>query len=441
MTCHGNCGHGECDGIQVRGTVVDATPSDALRVESVSGNPAADFWGDVFRGRDPMAEARRRDAAAAEAARRAGRPKPKPTTRPAAARPAPRPAPRPQAARPSASHPLPPGMTRCDAWRSDRGRPSVPKGGKVQTAPGGWWRVCYGGLGVDGKALALAGKPLAPPGVLPLDPTEAADLNGLCAVLGPVDAAQSDEEVAWSWLECGQTPDDLGVFLDTLVALGRDVEASMFAEAIDNATAVSGWEVGGPLRVADDGATLTVEHDHVGAWEVGGWEVGAIPTEVRVVDDVLSSVWDAVKTVVPGGGAIDAVHRARRDLMYGPTATARPKTAPRAATRAESMVREAQRLVRAARKGDAAADTTLARYKAEAEANPEARRRWAVMVATMRDHDARVDARTEGRTPALVSVSATGPARLPASTAATRPAARGGGGGLGGLGALFGGGR
>lgn len=137
----------------------------------------------------------------------------------------------------------------------------------------------------------------------------------------------------------------------------------------------------------------------------GGLASGA-PREVRMVDDVLSSVWDSVRSVVPYGNVIDQAHQARRRLMYGDSATSTPARAParaparRAPPRSSGgnpTVRMLQTTVRAASRGDAAAAATLAAWKRAARTSPAMAKRWAAAVAVMRDDARRIERRTVAR--------------------------------------------
>lgn len=138
----------------------------------------------------------------------------------------------------------------------------------------------------------------------------------------------------------------------------------------------------------------------------GGLASGA-PREVRMVDDVLSSVWDSVRSVVPGGALIDQAHQARRRLMYGDSATSTPRAPARAPARrtpprtsssgGNPTVRMLQATVRAASRGDAAARSTLDAWKRAASSSPAMAKRWAAAVAVMRDDARRIDRRTVAR--------------------------------------------
>lgn len=355
--------------------------------------------------------------------------------------------PPPRAARPPA---MPPAAGwSCNPWRQGSG--PIRTGSVREEAPGfpGWWRECWPTV-PQGDPWGAVPWPVAPPyqdpwsaappwpqvpaqdpwtipGFTPpfapqssaqwptaapqwpapappvADPTEAQ----LCAMASPEEIAYVDVPTILWWLTCGPRAEaDVEALFFAMVAAGRDAEADTVARAMSQ----------------------------------GESFVGQLPGWLRTADDAFSSVWDAVKEVVPYGGAIDTLHRARRGLMYGPEA-AKPTTAARPATPARrgvgEAIREAQRLVRASRKGDAAATASITRAKVEATRTPEARRRWAVLVATMADHDKRVDALTEGRAPALTASATTSTAARPAPA---RPAAKGGGAGGGFLG-LLGGGR
>ena len=138
-----------------------------------------------------------------------------------------------------------------------------------------------------------------------------------------------------------------------------------------------------------------------------GGIASSAPREVRAVDDVLSSVWEGVRSFVPYGNVIDQAHQARRRLMYGDdAATATPRAAPRRAparapARSSSSgnptVRMLQQTVRAASRGDAAASATLAAWKRAAASSPAMGRRWAAAVAVMRDDARRIERRTAAR--------------------------------------------
>lgn len=129
--------------------------------------------------------------------------------------------------------------------------------------------------------------------------------------------------------------------------------------------------------------------------EIGAGLFGELPAEVRAVDDVVSSIWSAARPFVPYGDVIDTAHRARREAMYGPEATARRPSRP---SRTDSggapspAVRELQRLTRSAARGDRAARRELGALKSAAgRGDADARRRWAAAVAVMTDDDRRVD--------------------------------------------------
>lgn len=308
-------------------------------------------------------------------------PKPKPTAKPSSAKPA---------ARPPAK-PAPPGMT-CGPWRSDRAAVRFGATNENLSAPwAGWWRECRP-------------KPAAPTKPVPVAPTPDAEEAKLCAMAPPDEIALTEPDVILWWLTCGERAEaDVEALLFAMVAAGRDAEAEAIVAALSEGEAY----------------------------------VGQLPGWLRTADDAFSSVWDAVKEVVPYGGAIDTLHRARRGLMYGPEAAKPSAGRPAAGRGVGEAIREAQRLVRAARKGDAAATASITRAKEEASRNPEARRRWAVLVATMADHDKRVDALTEGRAPALVASAPGATTRA----APAKPAAGGGTGGGGFLGLLGGGAR
>lgn len=334
-----------------------------------------------------------------------------------------------RAARPPATPPAP--GTACLPWRQGGG--PVRTGSWREDAPGfpGWWRECWSTAApppaapdpwaqwaqpADPWAQAPQPSPWAAPPTwptwpswqapapIPMAPAPPSEAE-LCMMATPEEMAFTDPGAIVWWLTCGpRAVADVEALFFAMVSAGRDAEADAIARALSE----------------------------------GESFVGALPDWLRTADDVFSSVWDTVKEVVPYGGAIDTLHRARRGLMYGPDA-AKPtgRTAPTAPARrgVAEAIRESQRLVRAARKGDAAATASIARAKDEASTNAEARRRWAVLVATMTDHDKRVDALTEGRAPALTASAGTSKA----GTAGTS-AGRGGGGGGGFLG-LLGGGR
>lgn len=135
---------------------------------------------------------------------------------------------------------------------------------------------------------------------------------------------------------------------------------------------------------------------------------------VRAIDDVISSIWGSVRSVVPYGNLIDEVHQARRGIMYGPEGrlpasvapglapgarlparTAAPKGAPaRTSSSATTAIAELQRLVRAAARAGSSSSAArdLRALKTAARTSPEARRRWAAGVAVMRDDLARIRA-------------------------------------------------
>lgn len=155
-----------------------------------------------------------------------------------------------------------------------------------------------------------------------------------------------------------------------------------------------------------------------------------LPREVRQVDDVLSSIWEGVREVVPYGQQIDALHRARRAAMYGPEEGARDERGaargraarggPRQDTRTRAQldapgrvitprtpgggvrvqaptvpsaaVASLQQLVRDASRGAPDARAELVRLKEGAAAGDvAARRRWAAAVSVMRDDDSRIE--------------------------------------------------
>lgn len=120
------------------------------------------------------------------------------------------------------------------------------------------------------------------------------------------------------------------------------------------------------------------ERAHV---QVAGSSVGAIPREVRQVDDAISSVVEMIAPVLPYGQAIQTAHNMRRRLMYGDTATGSTK------------LLSAQAMARGLRRGDPQARAQVEGLRARAATDSEARKTLSLVSVAKRDDSARIESR------------------------------------------------
>lgn len=128
-------------------------------------------------------------------------------------------------------------------------------------------------------------------------------------------------------------------------------------------------------------------HDTRRTMVQGVAQVGAIPSEVKAVDDAISGVISAIAPALPYGNIIKAAHDTRRRAMYGDEPTAKGGAQPQGTDRQKVM--DAQALSRGMRRGDPTAQGEVMRLRGATDG--ASRKRLAMVSVARRDDDARIE--------------------------------------------------